>query len=144
MSPLPEQLQEIEGTEALKSALVRYPAAWTTALAFNNSREPFDDKNVRAAFSAGFDHEGWAHDVNKGIVAPYTRWIPPGIPGAQPDKEGVPATDYEAAVKYLVDNGYAAADSTAEAPKVDCAKLGELSHVRCLPGEPCSLPIHCR
>ncbi len=122
----PEWLQEIDSTPALKEALQRYAAAWTTALAFNNTRKPFDDKNVRAAFSAAFDREGWAKDVNKNTVAPYTRWVPPGVPGAQPDKVGVPATDYAAAVKTLVDNGYAAADSTAEKPKVDCAKLGEL------------------
>lgn len=126
ISVAPEWLQEIDSTPALKDGLQRYAAAWTTALAFNNSRKPFDDKNVRAAFSAAFDREGWARDVNKGIVAPYTRWVPPGVPGAQPDKVGVPDTDFAAAVKTLVDNGYAAENSTAEAPKVDCAKLGEL------------------
>lgn len=122
----PEWLQEIDSTPELKAALQRYAAAWTTSFAFNNSKKPFDDKNVRAAFSQAFDRAGFSRDVNKDTTKAYTRWVPPGVPGAQPDKEGVPATDFAAAVKTLVDNGYAAADSTAEAPKVDCAKLGEL------------------
>jgi len=108
------------------TAFLRYPAAITIAIAFNNTRKPFDDKNVRAAFSAGFDREAWVNDVLKGLGGPYTRWIPPGVPGAQPDKVGVPAYDAAAAVKYLTDNGYAAKDSTADKPKVDCAKLGDL------------------
>jgi ABC-type oligopeptide transport system substrate-binding subunit len=38
----------------------------------------------------------------------------------------VPDTDTAAAVRTLVENGYAALDSTPENPKVDCAKLGEI------------------
>ena len=62
----------------------------------------------------------------KGKGKAYTRWVPPGVPGAQDTKPGVPAYDPKAAVKLLVDNGYAAADSTAEKPKVDCQKLGDI------------------
>lgn len=122
----PEQFSAIDADPVLKDAFLRYPAAITTAIAFNNTRKPFDDINVRKAFSAGFDREAWIRDVSKGLGGPYTRWIPPGVPGSQPDKIGVPPYDPVAAVKYLTDNGYAAADSTAEKPKVDCAKLGDL------------------
>jgi oligopeptide transport system substrate-binding protein len=58
--------------------------------------------------------------VSKGVGKPYTRWIPPGVPGAQADKVGVPNTDAKAAVATLLANGYA----TADGKKVDCAKLG--------------------
>jgi oligopeptide transport system substrate-binding protein len=122
----PEQLAAVDADPTLKSEFLRYPAAITIAIAFNNSRKPFDDKNVRSAFSAGFDREAWIRDVSQGVGGPYTRWIPPGVPGAQPDKPGVPSYDPAAAVKTLVDNGYAAADSTADKPKIDCNKLGEL------------------
>ncbi len=106
----------------LKAELVRYPVAWVTAFAFNNSRKPFNDKNVRIAFSLAFDREGWVRDVQKGMAKPYARWIPPGVPGAQADKPGVPAYDPKAAVDTLIKNGY----GTADGKKVDCAKLGEL------------------
>jgi len=115
-------LDQINADATLKSQMVRYPAAITTNLAFNNTRKPFDDKNVRIAFSQAVDRVGWVRDVSKGIGAPYTRWIPPGVPGAQADKPGVPATDAAAAVQTLIKNGY----GTADGKKIDCAKLGEL------------------
>lgn len=126
IAALPEWLSEIQSAPSLQSTLISYPAASTTAFAFNNTRRPFDDRNVRIAFSQIIDREGYSRDINKGTTKPYTRWIPPGVPGAQPEQPGVPATDIQAGVKTLVESGYAAADSTPENPKVDCAKLGEL------------------
>jgi oligopeptide transport system substrate-binding protein len=122
----PEWLQEIEANDTLKAEFVRFPAAINNGLTFNHADARFKDKNVRIAFSEAVDRDGWVNDVNKGIGKTYTRWIPPGVPGAQADKPGVPDTDFAAAVKTLIDNGYAAADSTAEKPKIDCAKLGDL------------------
>lgn len=121
-----EQLLVVRARDALQRDLIRYPAAVTRAIAFNNSLRPFDDRNVRIAFSQAFDRTGFVRDVLQGVGQPYTRWIPPGVPGSQPDKPGVPGTDEAAAVRTLVDNGYAAADSTAQNPKVDCEKLGEM------------------
>lgn len=122
----PEWLQEVNATDQLKGEFIRYPAATTTGMTFNHADARFQDKNVRIAFSQAFDRPGWVQDVSQGIGKEYTRWIPPGVPGAQADKPGVPDTDLVAAKKTLVDNGYAAADSTADAPKIDCAKLGDL------------------
>jgi oligopeptide transport system substrate-binding protein len=106
----------------LQSELARYPSALTVVIGFNNVRKPFDDKNVRIAFSQALDREGWIRDVQKGIGKPFTRWIPPGVSGGQPDKPGVPAYDPKAAVDTLLKNGYASPDGK----KVDCAKLGDL------------------
>jgi oligopeptide transport system substrate-binding protein len=122
----PESIATIMADATLKSEFLRFPAAITTMIAFNNSRKPFNDINVRKAFSAAFDRDGWIRDVAKGVGKPYTRWIPPGVPGSQESRAGAPAYDPRAAVNYLVSNGYAAANSTAAAPKVDCAKLGEI------------------
>lgn len=129
-----EQLPLVNSNPALQADLLRYPAALTRSIAFNNSLRPFDDRNVRIAFSQAFDRAGYVRDVLQGVGKPYTRWIPPGVPGAQPDKPGVPETDEVAAVKTLVDNGYAAADSTPDKPKVDCQKLGDLKFT--YPGTP--------
>lgn len=124
-------LAAIDQDATLSAEAVRAPAAISYALAFNSARKPFDNKNVRIAFSQAFDREGWVRQVLQGAAKPYTRWIPPGVPGAQPDKPGVPAYDPNAAVLTLVNNGYAAAGSTADNPKVDCNKLGgvELDYV---------------
>jgi len=122
----PEQVPQILADAALKAEYIRFPAAITQAILFNNSRKPFDDVNVRRAFAAALDRDGWVRDVTQGVGKAYTRWVPPGVPGAQDTKAGVPAYDPKAAVQYLVANGYAAATSTAAAPKVDCAKLGDL------------------
>ncbi len=100
---------------------LRYPAAQAGALLFNHARKPFDDRNVRAAFSQALDRDTFIRQMNQGLGTPYTRWIPPGVPGALPDKPGVPATDPAAAVQTLLKNGYATRDG-----KVDCAKLGEI------------------
>lgn len=118
----PATLDQVNSDPMLKAEFVRYPAAITTAIAFNNARKPFDDKNVRMAFSQAFDREGYIRDVLKGIGKPYTRWIPPGVPGAQPDKPGVPAYDPKAAVDTLIKAGYGKPDGKS----VDCNKLGEL------------------
>ncbi|MBI5653376.1 MAG: hypothetical protein HZC40_23460 [Chloroflexi bacterium] len=115
-------LAQVEADAKLKAEFYRYPAAITTMIAFNNVIKPFNDKNVRMAFSQAFDREGWIRDVSKGIGKPYTRWIPPGVPGAQPTVAGAPATDAAKAVETLIKNGY----GTADGKKVDCAKLGDL------------------
>jgi oligopeptide transport system substrate-binding protein len=122
-----DALAQIDGDSTLKDELLRYPAAVTLGLGFNVARKPFDDRNVRMAFSAALDREGYVRDVLKGIGKPYTRWIPPGVPGAQADKPGAPGFDPKAAVRFLVDNGYAAKESTPDNPKVDCGKLGAIT-----------------
>ncbi len=110
----------------LAKELQMYPGMQTVALAFNNTRKPFDDINVRVAFSQALDRAGFVKDMLGGIGAPYTRWIPKGVLGAQSAIPGVPDTDFAAAVNTLVNHGYAAADSTKDKPKVDCNKLGAI------------------
>lgn len=122
----PDDLLAINQDSSLKAEQVRFPAAITYAVTFNSSRKPFSDKNVRIGFSQALDRDAWVRDVLKGKGKPYTRWIPMGVPGSQPDKPGVPGYDPKAAVLTLVNNGYGAKDSTPTKPKVDCAKLGEV------------------
>lgn len=115
----------ISNTQVI-SDFLHYPAAQTVAMAFNNTRKPFDDRNVRIAFSQALDRHAFIENELGGIGTPYTRWIPPGVPGNQASEPGVPDSDAAAAVNTLVTTGYAASDSTADKPKVDCAKLGEI------------------
>lgn len=115
-------LDSVTNDAKLSSELLRYPSALTVAIGFNNVRKPFDDKNVRIAFSEAIDREGWIKEVQKGVGKPYARWIPPGVLGAQPEKTGVPGYNPLLAVDLLIKSGY----GTADGKKVDCNKLGEL------------------
>ncbi len=108
-------------SDTLAADLHQYEGAQTYALAFNNSLKPFDDRIVRTAFSQALDREGFVRDILLGAGEATTRWIPAGVPGNQADQPGVPASDPQAAVKTLVENGYGTADG-----KVDCAQLGEI------------------
>ena len=121
-----EDLASIQADAKLKGEFLRFPAAITRGFASNQSKPPFNNVAVRRAFSAAFDRESYVRDVLKGVGKAYTRWIPPGVPGAQDTKPGVPGYDPKVAVQLLVDNGYAAANSTPDKPVVDCKKLGEI------------------
>lgn len=121
-----ELVPDVISNTKVVSDFLHYPAAQTVALAFNNTRKPFDDRNVRIAFSQALDRAGFIRDVLGGVGTPFTRWIPPDVPGNQISEPGVPDSDPSSAVNTLVNNGYAAKDSTADKPKVDCAKLGEI------------------
>jgi oligopeptide transport system substrate-binding protein len=123
---IPEEIAVVQADAKLKADYLRLPAAITTGFAFNNTTKPFSDVNARKAFSAAFDRVGFIRDVVKGLGGAYTRWVPPGVPGAQDTKPGVPGYDAKAAVKFLTDNGYASAKSTADKPVVDCEKLGPI------------------
>lgn len=107
-------------SDTLQSEFHQYDGASTYMLAFNSTLKPFDDRVVRTAFSQALDREGFVKTILHDAGTPTTRWIPPGVPGNQADKPGVPASDPQAAVKTLVDNGY------GKDGKVDCDKLGAI------------------
>jgi len=108
-------------SDTVKSDFYQYDSAQTYALAFNNTLKPFNDRIVRVAFSQAVDRAGFIKDELGGTASATTRWMPKSVLGAQPNKPGVPASDAQAAVKTLVENGYGTPDG-----KVDCAKLGDL------------------
>lgn len=63
-----------------------YPGSCTFAMQFNQKKEPFSDPAVRKAFSMALDREAWVADVLNNLGAPAYSWIPPGIPGANPNE----------------------------------------------------------
>lgn len=122
-----DQIASLTLDSTLSQDLTRYPSAWILAFGFNQARAPFDDIYVRIAFSQAFNREAFIREVRDGVGQVYTRWIPPGVPGAQPERDGVPNYDPKAAVKTLVDHGYAAPNSTTANLQVDCSKLGDIT-----------------
>lgn len=75
-------------------------------IAFAHDKEPFDDKNVRAAFSAALDRQAFIDTVAQGQGVPMQHFAPPGIAFApQIDEVGVGFDPVFAASK-LAEAGY--------------------------------------
>lgn len=75
-------------------------------VAFAYDKEPFDDVNLRRAFSAAFDRESFVNSVYGGQGLPMKHFAPPGIFGAPPIDEVGVGFDPEYARERLADAGY--------------------------------------
>lgn len=62
----------------------------TDLLFFNNKMPPFDKSAVRQAFAYATDKVTLANAIFKGAAIPAQTIIPPGMPGYQPDYQGLP------------------------------------------------------
>lgn len=62
----------------------------TDLLFFNNQMPPFDKAAVRQAFAYATDKPTLANSIFKGSAIPAQTIIPPGMPGYQPDYQGLP------------------------------------------------------
>ena len=58
-------------------------------LGFNSTQPPFDDVNIRRAFSMAVDKEKLASLVYRGMVQPADGILPPGMPGFNKDVSGL-------------------------------------------------------
>src|SRR3990172_8882093 len=58
-------------------------------IGFNVAEPPFDDPSVRLALSMAIDKELLANEILAGIVDPAQGILPPGMPGYNPDLEGI-------------------------------------------------------
>jgi len=105
-----EDLGVIDADPALKAQHLVYPGACTIAIMFHNLKEPFTDKNVRAAFAYALDRESWVRDVDSNLSAPTLTWIPKGYPGY---KEGETrwAFDPAKAMEAIAASSYGSVDA---------------------------------
>jgi oligopeptide transport system substrate-binding protein len=62
----------------------------TDLLFFSNKMPPFDKSAVRQAFAYAIDKVTLAHAIFKDAVTPAPTIIPPGMPGYQPNYQGIP------------------------------------------------------
>jgi ABC-type transport system substrate-binding protein len=95
-------------------------------IGFNTTMAPFDDRNVRRAFAYATNKTAIAEIAYNKTVVPATGILPPGMPGYDPDLEGLPY-DPDLAVQELVDSFYGDA---SELPPivltVTGAEMGEM------------------
>jgi oligopeptide transport system substrate-binding protein len=68
-----------------KDHLFRAPRPATFALEYNNSAPPFDKKEVRQAFGMAVDRDAFINTIRIGVGSPAYSWIPPQMPGYDPN-----------------------------------------------------------
>jgi oligopeptide transport system substrate-binding protein len=81
----PEDEEAVENDPDLQAQAVEVPGSCSFYLGFNTTRPPFNDVKVRQAFAQGFDREAWVRDILQGHGIPAYSFIPPGIPGHDPE-----------------------------------------------------------
>jgi oligopeptide transport system substrate-binding protein len=99
--PLPDTATFEGNAEQLK-----YEELTVFAWEFNNEREPFDNPEVRKAFSLATDRDTYISAVRGGVGHPTTSWLPPGIPGYLETRCSEWAFDKDKAQQVLTDAGF--------------------------------------
>lgn len=73
----------------LNAELVESQSLDVYYIGFNTQEAPFDDPKVRQALSMAIDKDLLANEILVGLVAPAEGILPPGMPGYNPDLEGI-------------------------------------------------------
>ncbi len=92
-------------TEPLHNELVTGVNLCTSYVVFDVTRPPFDDLNVRKAFSMAFDRQKYMEVVLKGRALPAIGPYPPGLPGFNIHLKGL-SYDPEEARRLLAESKY--------------------------------------
>jgi oligopeptide transport system substrate-binding protein len=74
---------------SLVDELAIYPELSFYYIGFNCTKPPFDDANIRRAFSMAIDKQKLVSLVSKDMVAPASGILPPGMPGYNTQLKGL-------------------------------------------------------
>ena len=99
----------LDPTEPLHSQLVLGVDLCTGYVVFDTTQPPFEDVNVRKAFSMAFDRQRYIDVVLRGQALPAMGPFPPGLPGFNYGLKGLPY-DPEQARQYLKQSKYGGAE----------------------------------
>lgn len=80
----------LDPAEPLHNELVSGVSLCTGYINFDTTKPPFDDVNVRKAFSMAFDRNLYIDVVLRGKALPAVGLYPPGLPGFSYDLKGLP------------------------------------------------------
>jgi oligopeptide transport system substrate-binding protein len=86
----------LDPAEPLHGELVSGVGLCTGYITFDTTQPPFDDVNVRKAFSMAFDRDLYIDVVLRGKALPAVGPYPPGLPGFSYDLKGLPYDPEEA------------------------------------------------
>jgi oligopeptide transport system substrate-binding protein len=95
----------LDPTEPLHNELLTGVSLCTSYMVFDTTRPPFDDLNVRKAFSMAFNRGQYIDVVMNGHALPAVGPYPPGLPGFNYALEGLPY-DPEQARQLLSQSTY--------------------------------------
>ncbi|MFH1141713.1 MAG: peptide ABC transporter substrate-binding protein, partial [Chloroflexota bacterium] len=90
----------------LSKDIVRYAELTTFAFQFNVTKPPFDNLKVRQALSSAVDRVSFVDKVRNGVGKPAYSWIPPGMPGYDPNLGKEYEFNPTKAKQLLADAGY--------------------------------------
>jgi oligopeptide transport system substrate-binding protein len=95
----------LDPTEPLHNELVTGVNLCTSYVTFDTTRPPFDDANVRKAFTMAFDRQKYIDVLLNGHALPANGLYPPGLPGFNTELKGLPY-DPEQARQLLQQSKY--------------------------------------
>ncbi len=104
--------------------VLRYAELVTFAYQFNVAVPPFDNKYLRKALNAAVDREAFINNVRGGVGAPAYSWIPPGMPGYDPNLGSEYHFNPTKAKEFLVQAGYKADGSDVPELRLQYADTG--------------------
>lgn len=81
----PANVRAVLSDATLGQELYRAPDLRTFALQFNLAHPPFDNTRVRQAISLAVDRRAFVEKVRNGVGTAAYSWIPPGMPGHDPE-----------------------------------------------------------
>ena len=91
--------------EPLYGELINGSSLCTGYVVFDTTKPPFDDPNIRRAFTMAFDRKKYIDVVMQGDALPAEGLYPPGLPGYNLDLQGLPY-DPERARQLLAESKY--------------------------------------
>jgi len=100
----------LDPTNPLNHELYSAPELSIQYLALDVSKPPFDDRAVRQALAMAIDREKIADLVLLGTASAAKGILPPGMPGFDPDLQGLPY-DPQRARELLASSSYGSADA---------------------------------
>lgn len=104
----PTIARQVLADPVLKPEVLRYTDLATFAYQFNTRKAPFDNPPVRQAFSKAINREAFVDKVSFGVGRPAYSWVPPGMPGHDPNLgKDVHAFDPAKAKELLAQAGFA-------------------------------------
>ncbi|HSL45763.1 MAG TPA: peptide ABC transporter substrate-binding protein [Anaerolineales bacterium] len=112
-------------TEPLHQELLTGVNLCTHYVVFDTTRPPFDDVNVRKAFSMAFDRQKYIDVVLDGHALPANGLYPPGLPGFNTALRGLPY-DPEQARQLLAQSKYGRAN---QLPPIVFSNMGIGSYI---------------
>ncbi len=92
--------------ETVQYRSARHDPSCCSALVFNGAMPPFNDVRVRQAFTTAIDREAWVDKVRNGVGVPAVSWLPPGLPGFDPELGAEYAFDPDRAKELLRQAGF--------------------------------------